>query len=166
MGPLVPELAGPRGGSKGLDTSQATPYTFGCWTRGDLRQLAPRKKLLKSRTSTQTKSFEPSPSLAWRVLHFREPLLRRQSCGSLPVKNLESIRSLRHLNLCGPNAGGQMAEHYQLKCRECGKLWGNQPRSFCDECLSPLEVVYDLDAIRPIFTRKNIEAGPHKSLAL
>src|SRR6202158_6049807 len=53
-----------------------------------------------------------------------------------------------------------MAEHYQLKCRECGKLWGNQARSFCDECLSPLEVVYDLDAIRPIFTRKNIEAGP------
>ena len=42
-----------------------------------------------------------------------------------------------------------MAEHYQLKCRECGKLWGNQARSFCDECLSPLEVVYDLDAIRP-----------------
>src|SRR6202162_5153038 len=53
-----------------------------------------------------------------------------------------------------------MAEHYQLKCRECGKFWGNQARSFCDECLSPLEVVYDLDAIRPIFTRKNIEAGP------
>jgi threonine synthase len=53
-----------------------------------------------------------------------------------------------------------MADHFQLKCRECGKLWGNQPRSFCDECLSPLEVVYDLDAIRPIFSRKNIEAGP------
>ncbi len=53
-----------------------------------------------------------------------------------------------------------MAEHYQLKCRECGKLWGNQARSFCDECLSPLEVVYDLEAIRPIFTRKNIESGP------
>src|SRR5579863_5234137 len=53
-----------------------------------------------------------------------------------------------------------MAEHYQLKCRECGKLWGNQARSFCDECLSPLEVVYDMEAIRPLFTRKNIEAGP------
>jgi threonine synthase len=53
-----------------------------------------------------------------------------------------------------------MAEHYQLKCRECGKLWGNQPRSFCDECLSPLEVIYDLEAIRPLFTRKIIEAGP------
>ena len=53
-----------------------------------------------------------------------------------------------------------MAEHYQLKCRECGKLWGNEPRSFCDECLSPVEITYDLDAIRGIFTRKNIEAGP------
>ena len=53
-----------------------------------------------------------------------------------------------------------MAEHYQLRCRECGKLWGNVPRSFCDDCLSPLEVTYDLDAIRSTFTRKNIEAGP------
>jgi len=53
-----------------------------------------------------------------------------------------------------------MAEHYQLRCRECGKLWGNIARSFCDDCLSPLEVTYDLDAIRCVFTRKNIEAGP------
>src|SRR5467141_2583628 len=53
-----------------------------------------------------------------------------------------------------------MAEHYQLKCRECGRLWGNEPRSFCDECLSPLEVSYDMDAARGRFTRKNIEAGP------
>jgi threonine synthase len=54
-----------------------------------------------------------------------------------------------------------MAEHYQLKCRECGKLWGNQPRSFCDECLSPLELSFDLEALRGEFTRKNIEAGPN-----
>jgi threonine synthase len=53
-----------------------------------------------------------------------------------------------------------MGENYQLKCRECGKLWGNQPRSFCDECLSPLEVSYDLEAARSLFTRKNIEGGP------
>src|SRR5437879_8651778 len=53
-----------------------------------------------------------------------------------------------------------MAEHFQLKCRECGKLWGNEPRSFCDECLSPLEVFYDMEAARGRFTRKNIEAGP------
>jgi threonine synthase len=53
-----------------------------------------------------------------------------------------------------------MGVHHQLKCRECGWLWGNEPRSFCDECLSPLEVTYDLEAIRSAFTRKNIEAGP------
>src|SRR5580700_4772807 len=67
--------------TKLLDTPQATPYTSPCWTRGDLRQLAPRKKLLKSRTSTQTEFFEPSPSLARRVLLFRKPLTRRQTCG-------------------------------------------------------------------------------------
>ena len=53
-----------------------------------------------------------------------------------------------------------MGEYYQLKCRECGKLWGNQARSFCDECLSPLEISFDMEAARGKFTRKNIEAGP------
>ena len=52
-----------------LDMGMAVPYTFRCWTRGDLRQLAPRKKLLKSRTSTHSELFEPSPSLARRVFY-------------------------------------------------------------------------------------------------
>ena len=38
--------------------------------------------------------------------------------------------------------------HYELRCRECGRTWDNQPRSFCDECFSPLEVTYDYDALR------------------
>ncbi|MFZ0817414.1 MAG: threonine synthase, partial [Candidatus Sulfotelmatobacter sp.] len=38
--------------------------------------------------------------------------------------------------------------HYELRCRECGRSWGNQPRSICDECFSPLEVAYDYDVIR------------------
>jgi threonine synthase len=38
--------------------------------------------------------------------------------------------------------------HYELRCRECGRTWGNQPRSICEECFSPLEVTYDYDAIR------------------
>ncbi len=37
---------------------------------------------------------------------------------------------------------------YELRCRECGKTWGNQPRSICDDCFSPLEVAYDYDALR------------------
>src|ERR1700752_1479499 len=38
--------------------------------------------------------------------------------------------------------------HYELRCRECGRTWGNQPRSICDECFSPLEVAYDYDALQ------------------
>jgi threonine synthase len=38
--------------------------------------------------------------------------------------------------------------HYELRCRECGRTRGNQPRSICDECFSPLEVAYDYDALR------------------
>lgn len=50
---------------------------------------------------------------------------------------------------------------YELRCRECGRSWGNQPRSICDECFSPLEIVYDYDAIRALialgtFTRERI----------
>jgi threonine synthase len=37
---------------------------------------------------------------------------------------------------------------YELRCRECGRSWGNQPRSICDECFSPLEITYDYDAIQ------------------
>ncbi len=47
--------------------------------------------------------------------------------------------------------------HYELRCRECGKRWGNQPRSFCDECLSPLEVVYDYDWIRYVMGQGTID---------
>jgi threonine synthase len=49
---------------------------------------------------------------------------------------------------------------YELRCRECGKAWGNQPRSICDDCFSPLEVFYDYDAIRGSFTRERIAQGP------
>jgi threonine synthase len=45
---------------------------------------------------------------------------------------------------------------YQLRCRECGKSYENQPRSICDDCFSPLEVTYDYDAIRTLLTRERI----------
>src|ERR1700733_6431675 len=50
--------------------------------------------------------------------------------------------------------------HYELRCRECGKTWGNQPRSICEDCFSPLEVAYDYDALRREFTREKIAQGP------
>ena len=49
---------------------------------------------------------------------------------------------------------------YELKCNECGKSFGNQPLSACDNCLAPLEVHYDLDQVRDTFTREKIAAGP------
>ena len=49
---------------------------------------------------------------------------------------------------------------YELKCNECGKRFGNQPTSACPDCLAPLEVVYDLDSARGVFTREAIAKGP------
>src|SRR5437868_7298560 len=49
---------------------------------------------------------------------------------------------------------------YELHCRECGKTWGNQPRSICDDCFSPLEVTYDYDAVRAHLTRERIAQRP------
>jgi threonine synthase len=42
---------------------------------------------------------------------------------------------------------------YELRCRECGKTWGNQPRSICEDCFSPLEITYDYDSLRPRISR-------------
>jgi len=55
--------------------------------------------------------------------------------------------------------------HYELRCRECGRTWGNQPRSICDDCFSPLEVVYDYDALKALvaqgtFSRERISQRP------
>ncbi len=53
-----------------------------------------------------------------------------------------------------------MSEHYELRCRECGRRWGNEPRTICDDCLAPLEVTYDLEAVRDVFTRERIAQRP------
>src|SRR6202171_2828808 len=45
---------------------------------------------------------------------------------------------------------------YELRCRECGKTWGNVPRSFCEDCFSPLEVAYDYDSLKKIVRRENL----------
>ena len=46
--------------------------------------------------------------------------------------------------------------HYELQCRECGRSWGNQPSSICDECFSPLEIVYDYDWAKGSVSREQI----------
>ncbi|HEX8881259.1 MAG TPA: threonine synthase [Candidatus Acidoferrum sp.] len=45
---------------------------------------------------------------------------------------------------------------YQLRCRECGKTWGNAPRSFCEDCFSPLEVAYDYEAVKKVARRGDL----------
>jgi threonine synthase len=47
--------------------------------------------------------------------------------------------------------------HYELRCRECGRSWGNQPRSICHECFSPLEVAYDYDAVRAALAQGSVD---------
>ena len=53
-----------------------------------------------------------------------------------------------------------MASFYELRCRECGKRFPNQPLSSCEECFSSLEVDYDDSAAKASFTRENIARGP------
>ncbi len=55
------------------------------------------------------------------------------------------------------DAHSQSQSHYELRCRECGRRWGNQPRSFCDECFSPLEVTYDYDWIRYVLGQGTLD---------
>src|SRR2546422_6113677 len=52
----------------------------------------------------------------------------------------------------------KMSLHYELRCRECGKTWGNAPRSFCEDCFSPLEVAYDYVSLKKIVRRENLAA--------
>src|SRR5271166_2523665 len=49
---------------------------------------------------------------------------------------------------------------YELRCRECGRSWGNQPRSICDECFSPLEITYDYDAAKASISPERIAQRP------
>jgi threonine synthase len=53
-----------------------------------------------------------------------------------------------------------MSERYELRCRECGKAWGNAPRSFCDDCFSSLEVSFDYEALKKIARRDNLATRP------
>ena len=53
-----------------------------------------------------------------------------------------------------------MSERFSLRCRECHREWGNRPSSICEDCLAPLEVIYDLDTVRATFSRENIAARP------
>lgn len=53
-----------------------------------------------------------------------------------------------------------MNEHFELRCRECGQTAGNVPRSFCEDCFSPLELTYDLETVRRSFNRERLAQRP------
>ncbi|MDR7543014.1 MAG: threonine synthase [Armatimonadota bacterium] len=48
----------------------------------------------------------------------------------------------------------------RLRCRECGAEVPAAPVYVCEQCLGPLEPVYDLGALRRRPLRRRIEAGP------
>ncbi len=50
-----------------------------------------------------------------------------------------------------------MSELYELRCRECGRAWGNAPRSFCEECFSPLEISFDHDLLKKRADKRSLD---------
>uniref|UniRef100_B8HP51 Threonine synthase n=1 Tax=Cyanothece sp. (strain PCC 7425 / ATCC 29141) TaxID=395961 RepID=B8HP51_CYAP4 len=48
-----------------------------------------------------------------------------------------------------------------LKCKECGEEYELKAAHVCEFCFGPLEVVYDLEALRRTVTRSTIAAGPN-----
>ncbi len=47
-----------------------------------------------------------------------------------------------------------------LKCRECGRHYGQEPFHVCEFCFGPLEVDYDYQRIKKVLTRQMIEQRP------
>lgn len=47
-----------------------------------------------------------------------------------------------------------------LKCRLCGKMYPVEPINFCNDDFGPLEVDYDYDAIREVFSRELVLSRP------
>jgi threonine synthase len=53
-----------------------------------------------------------------------------------------------------------MSDLYELRCKECGKTWGNSPRSFCEDCFSPLELSFDYTAVHKRVRREDLASRP------
>jgi threonine synthase len=48
-----------------------------------------------------------------------------------------------------------------LRCRECGRVREFEPAYVCEDCFGPLEVAYDLAAVRERISRQSIASGPN-----
>ena len=53
-----------------------------------------------------------------------------------------------------------VSEGYELHCRQCGRHLGNAPVAMCDNCIAPLEVAFEVNALRGRLTREMIAARP------
>lgn len=53
-----------------------------------------------------------------------------------------------------------MSELFQLRCEQCGRHFGNGPVVLCEDCFAPLEVSFDLPAVRAAVSRDTIERRP------
>jgi threonine synthase len=53
-----------------------------------------------------------------------------------------------------------MSDCYELRCKECGKTWGNCPRSFCEDCFSPLELAFDYESLQKKVRREDLASRP------
>src|SRR5271156_1576012 len=53
-----------------------------------------------------------------------------------------------------------MADCYELRCRECGKTWGNAPRSFCDDCFASWDLPLHYPAEKKTARRQNLASRP------
>ena len=53
-----------------------------------------------------------------------------------------------------------MAKLLGLRCRECGAEYELQATHVCEMCFGPLDVVYDLAALKKLVSKKRIEQGP------
>jgi threonine synthase len=47
-----------------------------------------------------------------------------------------------------------------LECRECGEKYPQSPRHVCESCFGPLDVQYDMTAIKKSLSREKIAARP------
>ena len=47
-----------------------------------------------------------------------------------------------------------------LKCRECGRLYPKEVINVCEYCFGSIEVDYDYEAIRRVFTREAVQSRP------
>jgi threonine synthase len=53
-----------------------------------------------------------------------------------------------------------MSNVVALRCRQCGAQYPESPQYVCEECLGPLEAVYDYGTIRAQISRAAIAQGP------